>query len=110
MNTHYFTRLDNGAPVRAPNSFRTSRAAAGRPLSVPVGSTAAGREHATAEGERLVLVVLRGRHRFRFEYGPGEERVLVGTLLDLAADPDCPLDWADAALLSYDVIRRAAGA
>ena len=140
MNTHYFTRADTGAPLRAPEHI-DRRPACSRPSSSSTttastttprttAATAATRDtpaatppstspalqrdmreaEAASDAERIALIVLRNHHRWRLEYAHGEEREVVSVLLDLAADPECPIDWFDAALLSYDVIRRAAAA
>ncbi|MFW5652458.1 MAG: hypothetical protein ACOC0P_00290 [Planctomycetota bacterium] len=92
MNTHYFSRLENDAPISAPNpSVHTATRGASAPVE---------------RGEQIVLTVIRREHRWRFEYEQGEERRLISLLIDLAADDDCSFTWLDVALLSYDILRR----
>lgn len=43
-----------------------------------------------------------------FRYAPGDEDAVVEKLMSLAEDADCPLDWLDAATLSFQVTQRAA--
>lgn len=46
------------------------------------------------------LVMIRRGHRWIFEYGPGDRGALISRITAMAADQSCPLDWADAAILS----------
>lgn len=43
-----------------------------------------------------------------FRYAPGEEDAVVEELMNLAEGKDCPLDWLDAATLSFQITQRAA--
>lgn len=49
------------------------------------------------------LTMIKGRHRFVFWYSDGRESDLLATFIELAADLDCPFDWYDAAVLSYQM-------
>ncbi len=41
----------------------------------------------------------RNGHIWRLQWQPGDEEILIDTLAALAADPDCPLDASDRALV-----------
>ena len=56
--------------------------------------------------ERRQLCLVKGRHRFIFEYDEGNESDLVGSFVDLAGDARSEFDWFDAAVLSYEMGRR----
>lgn len=56
--------------------------------------------------ERRQLSLVKGRHRFVFEYDEGNEPELVGSFVDLARDTMSEFDWFDAAVLSYEMGRR----
>jgi hypothetical protein len=43
-----------------------------------------------------------------FRYAPGDEDAVVEKLMSLAEDAQSPLDWLDAATLSFQVTQRAA--
>ena len=58
-------------------------------------------------GIRTVSINKRGHH-FIFRYSPGSEDALVERLMQLADDDACPLDWMDAATMSFQVAQRAA--
>jgi len=49
---------------------------------------------------RQLALVKKGQH-YIFRYQPGEEASLIQALMDKAEDPNCPLDWFDAAILSH---------
>ncbi|MGE3181581.1 MAG: hypothetical protein AB7N71_08120 [Phycisphaerae bacterium] len=53
--------------------------------------------------EKRSLSLVKGSHRFVFEYYTGREPELLTNLVRLAQDPMCPLDWFDAAVLSYQL-------
>lgn len=56
--------------------------------------------------ERKTLSLVKGRHRFVFQYACGREAELVGAFVGLANDPQSQFDWYDAAILSYQMGRR----
>jgi hypothetical protein len=58
---------------------------------------------------RRRLSLVKGPHRFVFQYQAGGESGLVGSFLDLARDPDTGFDWYDAAVLSFHMGRQARG-
>ena len=47
------------------------------------------------------------RHAYRFVCAPGEETTLMHAVRAMADDPIEPLDWFDAALVAYELARRA---
>ena len=47
-------------------------------------------------------------HCYLFRYAPGSENDVVDELAALADDPDAPLDWLDAATLSFQVAKYTA--
>lgn len=49
------------------------------------------------------LVFMKNGQRFVFRYERGAERSLLGSLAEMARDPDSPLDWFDAATLSHQL-------
>lgn len=59
------------------------------------------------ERRRQKLTLVKGSHRFVFEYNEGNEPELVGSFVALAGDPDSEFDWFDAAVLSYQMGRQA---
>lgn len=56
--------------------------------------------------DRRQLSLVKGRHRFVFQYDEGNESDLVGSFVDLASDTRSEFDWFDAAVLSYEMGRR----
>ncbi len=54
---------------------------------------------------RQVVLVKRGQ-RYVFRYTQGEERKLLDDLVTMARDPQCDLDWFDAAVLSHQMGQR----
>jgi hypothetical protein len=52
------------------------------------------------------LTMVKGRHRFVFEYVEGSEAELLGSLVELANDPESGFEWFDAAVLSYQMGQR----
>ena len=58
------------------------------------------------QSDRRQLSLVKGRHRFVFEYEEGNESDLVGSFVDLAGDAKSEFDWFDAAVLSYQMGRR----
>jgi hypothetical protein len=53
-------------------------------------------------GQRQVVLEKDGQ-RYIFRYTPGEEAELLSSLAQMAKDPDCPIDWYDAAMLSHQM-------
>jgi hypothetical protein len=49
------------------------------------------------------LSMVKGEHRFVFQYIEGRESELLASLVSLANDPDSEFDWFDAAVLSYQM-------
>ncbi|MFP4356012.1 MAG: hypothetical protein ACLFUJ_12885 [Phycisphaerae bacterium] len=58
-------------------------------------------------GMRSVSIEKNGQH-FIFRYQPGCEDDVVEQLMACAETDSCPLDWMDAATLSFQVTQRAA--
>ena len=52
----------------------------------------------------------RGGHRYVFRYPLGSEDDILDAIVGKAQDPTCPLDWVDAAGLSFQVTQKAAAA
>jgi hypothetical protein len=55
------------------------------------------------------LSLAKGGHRYVFRYSPGCEEAVMDQIARLAEDPECNFDWLDAAALSFQVARLAAG-
>jgi hypothetical protein len=55
------------------------------------------------------LTLVKKGHCHLFRYQPGDEAVLMQTLIDMAEDPKCDLNWFDAAVLSHQMGHRMAG-
>lgn len=55
------------------------------------------------DDEKRSLSLVKGSHRFVFDYCVGREPELLSSLVKLAQDPDSPLDWFDAAVLSFQL-------
>lgn len=51
------------------------------------------------------LSLVKGNHRYVFQYVDGCEPQLVGAFVSLADDPNSEFDWFDAAILSYQMGR-----
>lgn len=49
------------------------------------------------------LVLVKKGQRFVFRCEPGRERDLLDKLVEMVQDPDCALDWFDAAVLSHQL-------
>ncbi len=47
-------------------------------------------------------------HSFMFRYAPGQEDKVVEEIMQLAEREDTPLDWLDAATLSFQIAQHAA--
>ena len=52
-----------------------------------------------AGAERYRLSLIKGEHRWQFRWDPGCEAQLIDHVARLAAQPDAPLDWYDAAMV-----------
>lgn len=50
-------------------------------------------------------MLTKGRERFAFYYHDGQEALVLAAVLELAEQPDSPLDWFDAAVLGFQVGR-----
>jgi len=59
-----------------------------------------------AQPKQLTLIK-KGQY-YLFRYQPGDESLLIQTLIDKAQDPQCALDWFDAAVLSHQMGHRMA--
>lgn len=55
---------------------------------------------------RCQVVLIKGAQRYVFRYEPGEEAKLISDLTDMAQDPECDLNWFDAAVLSHQMGQR----
>ena len=51
--------------------------------------------------EMLSVEFEKDGHRYTFRFTPGQERAVFEALVALAQDPECNLDWFDAAMLSH---------
>jgi hypothetical protein len=54
------------------------------------------------------LQIQKNDHLYVFRYAPGNEDELVDELIRLAEDDLSPIDWLDAATLSFQVTHQAA--
>ena len=54
------------------------------------------------------LSLAKGGHRYVFRYSPGCEDDVVDAIMELAEDEQSPVDWLDAATLSYQITQNAA--
>ena len=57
--------------------------------------------------QRQLTLIKKGQY-YLFRYQPGDEAVLIQTLIAKAEDPKSPLDWFDAAVLSHQMGHRMA--
>jgi hypothetical protein len=55
---------------------------------------------------RHCLTLVKGPHRFVFQYVQGREADLLATFVALADDDESPFDWFDAAALSFEMGRQ----
>jgi len=63
--------------------------------------------HQTARSEPpRELALVKDGQRFIFRYEPGGESALLSDVVALANDPDCDVDWMDAAMLSHQLGER----
>ena len=60
-----------------------------------------------AQEARQLTLIKKGQY-YLFRYLPGDEAALIQTLIDKAEDPNCALDWFDAAVLSHQMGNRMA--
>ena len=65
------------------------------------------RHEKMAQEHRQLTLIKKGQY-YLFRYLPGDEAMLIQTLIDKAEDPRCPLDWFDAAVLSHQMGHRMA--
>jgi len=56
---------------------------------------------------RQLTLIKKGQY-YLFRYKSGDEAALIRTLIEKAEDPNCPLDWFDAAVLSHQMGHRMA--
>ena len=59
---------------------------------------------------KRVLAFSKTGHTYVFRYPVGSEDTMVDVVMQLAEDPDSPLDWLDAATLSFQAAQYAAEA
>lgn len=52
------------------------------------------------------LSLVKGKHRYVFQYRAGREADIISAFANMAADPEQDFDWFDAAVLSYQMGRR----
>ena len=55
-----------------------------------------------------VLSLAKGTHRYIFRYTTGCEDQVIDEIMRLADDPDCNLDWLDAATLGFQIAHYSA--
>ena len=53
------------------------------------------------------MTMVKGPHKYVFRYSSGSEKDIVEEIVRLADDPDCSLDWLDAATLGFQVAQNA---
>ena len=54
------------------------------------------------------LSLVKGGHKYVFRYSRGCEDEIVDAIMDLAEDEHSPLDWLDAATLSFQITQMTA--
>ncbi len=54
------------------------------------------------------LSLAKGGHKYVFRYGPGCEDDMLDAIMELAEDDKSPVDWLDAATLSFQVTQNTA--
>ena len=59
-------------------------------------------------GTTRTLSLVKGGHKYVFRYSAGCEDDVVDAVMALAEDGQSPVDWLDAATLSFQVTRHAA--
>lgn len=59
--------------------------------------------HGEVKAERKCLSLVKGHHRYVFQYGEGQEPEVLASIVELADDPASGLDWFDAAVLSFQM-------
>lgn len=52
-----------------------------------------------AAAPRYRVSLLKGEHRWLFDWASGDEAALIARIADLARDPQIPFDWYDAAVV-----------
>lgn len=58
------------------------------------------------KAKQRCLTMVKGAHRYVFQYADGQEAELLASFLDLARDDRSGFDWFDAAALSYQMGRQ----
>lgn len=56
--------------------------------------------------ERHCITLVKGDQRWRFQLEPGHERSMIDTVSGMASDPNHPLDWFDAAIVSHQIAKH----
>jgi hypothetical protein len=56
--------------------------------------------------EQRTLTFQKNGHTFLFRYLAGQEQCIVDEIMDLAQSPRCPLDWIDAATISFQIVHH----
>jgi hypothetical protein len=54
------------------------------------------------------LTLVKGGHKYVFRYCPGREDDIMDAIMELAEDEQTPVDWLDAATLSFQITQNAA--
>lgn len=54
------------------------------------------------------LSLVKGGHKYVFRYGPGCEDEMLDAIMELAESDQSPVDWLDAATLSFQVTQNTA--
>jgi hypothetical protein len=54
------------------------------------------------------LTLVKGGHKYVFRYSPGCEDEIVDAITALAEDDQAPVDWLDAATLSFQITQYTA--
>jgi len=62
----------------------------------------------TREMTTRTLCLVKGGHRYVFRYSPGGEDDMLDAIMELAESDSSPIDWLDAATLSFQVTRNTA--
>lgn len=64
-------------------------------------------QHKTTTGGADVIEITARGHAYRFVCTPGDRAALMHAVRAMAEDEREPLDWFDAALVAYELARRA---
>lgn len=68
--------------------------------------TPAGNSPSSGVEQPRELVLVKHGHRYLFRCEPGRENELLDRLVEMVQDPQCELDWFDAAVLSHQLGQR----